>query len=128
LILDTSAIVAVGLEEPGYKELQARLAAAPIIAVGTPTLVETTMVLSARLRLDARGMVARFLIEMHVVVIPFTEAHYATAIAAWFRFGRGRHPAGLNLGDCFSYAIARVAREPLLFTGNDFAQTDIEAA
>jgi ribonuclease VapC len=125
MILDSSAIVAVALREPGWERLLAALDAAPAVAVGAPTLVETTIVLSARLVQDARGLVGRFLLEGDVAVVPFTDAHFGTALDAWLRYGRGRHRAGLNFGDCLAYATAALAREPLLFTGEDFRHTDI---
>ena len=128
MILDSSAIVAILLREPGHADLQARLAAAPSVGVSTPTLLEAGIVLSARLDRDARGLLARFIQEAGVVVIPFSEAHYATAHQAWLAFGKGRHPAALNLGDCASYVTARLADEPLLCTGNDFPQTDLTLA
>jgi ribonuclease VapC len=68
------------------------------------------------------------MLEADVTVVPFTDAHFGTALDAWLRFGRGRHPAGLNLGDCLSHATARVADEPLLFTGENFRKTDVDAA
>ncbi len=84
--------------------------------------------LSGRLRVDARPLLARFVQEAEVSVVPFGEVHYAAAVDAWLRFGRGRHPAGLNFGDCLAYALAKVSDQPLLFVGDDFAQTDIDAA
>jgi len=126
MILDTSAVVAVVFEEPGYQELVDALDREPAAGIGAPTLVETAIVLSARLRQDARGLVARMLQEMSIHTLGFTEAHYSAAADAWIRFGKGRHPAALNLGDCMSYAAARVAGRPLLCVGNDFLQTDLE--
>jgi ribonuclease VapC len=128
VILDSSAVVAVAMREPGYERLLGAIASAGSLAIGTPTLVETAIVLSARLARDARGLVSRLLFEADVVVAPFTDAHFGTAVEAWLRFGRGRHPAALNFGDCLAYATARVAGEPLLFTGTDLARTDIEPA
>lgn len=128
MILDTSAIVAVHLQEPDHEVLVAKIAAADTLAVGTPTLVESAIVLSSRLGIDARGVLARFVEEAGVVSIPFVGAHYALAMDAWLRFGRGRHPANLNLGDCFSYATAKAAREPLLCAGDDFVRTDLNLA
>jgi len=125
VILDSSAVVAVATREPGWERLLAALETARARGIGAPTLVETAIVLSARLGLDARGLVGRFLLEADVAIVPFTDAHFGTAMEAWLRFGRGRHPAALNLGDCLSYATARVAGEALLFTGSDFTRTDI---
>ena len=128
MILDSSAIVAILLKEPEHEELQAALAAALSLGVGTPTLLETAIVLSARLERDARGVVARFLQETGVVVVPFTEAHYSAAHQAWLDYGKGRHPAALNFGDCACYSTARLADEPLLCTGEDFPKTDLRLA
>lgn len=128
MILDSSAVVALALQQPGHERLLAAIGAAPSLGIGAPTLVETTIVLSARLGRDARGLVSRFALEADLTVVPFTDAHFGTALDAWLHFGRGRHPAGLNFGDCLAYATARVAGEPLLFAGDDFGKTDIEAA
>ena len=124
MILDTSAVVAIVMKEPGYEELLQRMASGDP-AIGTPTLAETAIVLSARLQSDARPLLARFLSEASIAVVPFGESHYGAAVDAWLRYGKGRHPAALNFGDCLSYAVARLAQEPLLFVGDDFAQTDI---
>jgi len=104
------------------------MSAAPALGIGAPTLVETTIVLSARLGQDARGLVSRFVLEADVAVVPFTDAHFGTALDAWLRYGRGRHAASLNFGDCLAYATSRVAGEPLLFSGAEFGRTDIAAA
>lgn len=127
MILDSSAVVAIVFREPAHERLLAAIAAAPSLGIGAPTLVEATMVLSARLGTDARGLVSRFMLEADVAVVPFTDAHFGTALDAWLRYGRGRHPAALNFGDCLAYATARVAGEPLLYTGEDFRRTDMEA-
>ena len=84
--------------------------------------------LSARLRRDARDLLARFLREADVRVVAFDEDHWVAAVDAWLRFGKGRHPARLNFGDCLSYATARLAGEPLLCVGEDFPKTDLELA
>ena len=125
MILDSSAVLAIVFREPGYERVLATMGAAPRLGIGAPSLVETAIVLSARLGRDARGLLSRFLIEGNVAVIPFTDAHFGVAVAAWLRFGRGRHPAQLNFGDCLSYAAARVAGESLLFAGEDFSRTDV---
>lgn len=128
MILDSSALVAIAFQEPGFERLLHALDSAPRVGIGAPTLVETTLVLSARTETDARGLVSRILLEGDVAIVPFTDAHFGTAVDAWLRFGRGRHAAALNFGDCLSYATARLANEPLLFTGDDFRRTDIATA
>ena len=81
--------------------------------------------LSARLNKDARVFLTRFLKAANIVVVPFTEAHYETAVSAWLKFGKGRHQAQLNFGDCMAYATAKLANMPLLFVGDDFTHTDL---
>ena len=83
------------------------------------------MVLCSRLNDSLERDVRTFLLEMEVTVIPFEAAHWREATAAFLRFGKGRHPAKLNFGDCLSYATAKVARKPLLYVGDNFSQTDI---
>jgi len=128
VIVDSSALVAVAAREPGYEEVLAKLETAERLGVGSPTLAETGLVLEARLGISAEPFLDRFLRAFAVQTIPFDDEHWREAIAAFRRFGRGRHPAALNFGDCLAYATARVAGEPLLFVGDDFARSDIEAA
>ena len=128
MIIDTSAIMAIIFQEPGYEELAQKLARPGQAGIGAPTLVECGIVLSARLERDARGVLARFIEEANITVIPFTEAHYGIAVGAWIKYGKGRHAAGLNFGDCLAYAVARIADLPLLFIGDDFLKTDIGLA
>jgi ribonuclease VapC len=128
MVLDSSAIVAIHLREPGHERLIGRIDAAEAIVVGVPTVLETALVLTARLGQDARPMIFAFLRRLDAEVVPFNEEHLDAAAAAFIRFGRGRHPAALNFGDCMSYAVASVAGLPLLFTGEDFSRTDIPRA
>jgi ribonuclease VapC len=125
VILDTSAVVAIVMKEPGYEDLLQAITSYGNLAIGSATLTETAIVLSARLRSDARSLLARFLSEASITIVPFGESHYGAAVEAWLRYGKGKHPAALNFGDCLSYAVARLAGEPLLFVGDDFGQTDI---
>jgi ribonuclease VapC len=125
MVLDSSAIVAIHLREPGHERLIDRIDTAEVVVVGVPTLLETAMVLTARLGQDARPMIFAFLRRLEAEVIPFNEEHLDAAATAFIRFGRGRHPAALNFGDCMSYAVASVAGMPLLSTGEDFKRTDI---
>lgn len=92
--------------------------------IGAATLLEAGIALSAWLQQDARGRLARLLQESGISVVPITDAHFGVAMEAWLRFGKGRHPAGLNFGDCLAYVTAVVAGEPLLCVGDDFPQTD----
>ena len=94
----------------------------------TPTLLEAGVVLTARIGLPAKGLLKAFLQEHGVSIVPFGESHWQEALEAYRKFGKGRHPAGLNLGDCMSYATARLAGQPLLFVGEDFPRTDVERA
>lgn len=128
MVLDSSAIVAIELREPGCQRLIDRIDAAEVVVVGVPTLLETAMVLTSRLGRDARPTITAFLRRLDAEVVPFNQEHLDAATTAFLRFGRGRHPAALNFGDCMAYAIASVAGMPLLFTGDDFSRTDIAPA
>jgi ribonuclease VapC len=115
-------------EEDGYGELSAAIADATSVGAGAPTLFETATVLIARQGAAGRAGLIHFLGENRIASIPFGADHWATAADAFLRFGKGRHPARLNYGDCMTYATARVADVPLLYVGDDFAQTDIPSA
>jgi ribonuclease VapC len=128
VILDASALIAIALDEPERKILVAKINAADTIAVGAPTLVEAGIVLSARAGQDASAVLVELLASADAIVIEFGQRHWHAAVSAWERFGKGRHPAGLNFGDCLTYATALVAGEPLLAKGDDFTQTDIPLA
>ena len=128
MIIDTSAIVALLVKEPGFEELLEKLAGDQNPAVNAATLTEAGIVMSARIGDDARGLLARFIQEGGIEILPFGDAHYSAAIDAWLRYGKGRHPASLNFGDCLAYAAATLSGEPLLCVGNDFSQTDLELA
>ena len=128
MILDSSAVLAILFREPGRDILIAKTLTAPLAGIGTPTLVETGMVLTARLGAQSRGFLERFLDEFQIEEVAFGEPHWRAAVDAYERFGRGRHPAGLNFGDCLAYASAKVADDELLFVGEDFSLTDLRAA
>ncbi|MDQ3647830.1 MAG: type II toxin-antitoxin system VapC family toxin [Actinomycetota bacterium] len=128
MIVDSSAVVAVLLREPGYTRVEQGLASAIRAGIGAPTLAETGIVLSARLGLGGRTLLSRFLEEAGLVVVPFGEPHWGVAVEAFSRFGKGRHAAAFNFGDCMSYATASLADEPLLCVGDDFAKTDLALA
>jgi ribonuclease VapC len=125
LILDSSAVVAVLLKEPGHERLVERLAENPEPGVGAPTMVETGIVLSARLGERGQTLLGRFAQAYELAILPCDAEHWTTAVQAFLRYGKGRHPAALNFGDCLTYATARLAGEPLLCLGEDFAKTDL---
>jgi ribonuclease VapC len=126
VIIDSSAIVAILRREPDHELLEERLAEASDAKIGAPTLVEVGIVLTTRLGGRGRLVLARFLQDNHIAGVPFTEQHAEVAIDAFGQYGKGHHPAKLNMGDCYTYATAKIAGEPLLCIGNDFPQTDLE--
>ncbi len=126
MIVDSSALLAIIFREPGFEALLDRLLATDAAAAGAPTLTETGIVLEARLGKDSHGLLERILDEFGVQEIPFGEVHWRVAVEAFRRYGRGRHPASLNFGDCLTYATARLAGEALLCLGDDFSRTDLE--
>ena len=116
------------LDEPAGARLLERMSRATTVAVGAPPLVEATLVLASRLRKDPRPLLEGFLRRADVEVIPFGRERWEEAGEAFQRYGKGGHPAGLHFGNCLAYAVAKVARMPLLFAGDDFARTDITPA
>lgn len=128
MVLDTSALVAVLFDEPERHDLVRAIAAAQRRLVSSGTLVEATIVVEAR-RGEAAGRELDLMLHRaNVEIVAVDEEQARLAGAAWRRYGKGRHPAGLNFGDLFAYALARARGEELLFTGDDFARTDIPAA
>lgn len=112
-------------EEEGCGVLLEAVARAPGIAIGAPTLFEAGMILVSRAGLLGYSALSLFMVENEVASIPFSDRHRTVALDAFIRYGKGRHPARLNFGDCMAYATARLANLPLLFVGRDFAQTDL---
>ena len=128
MTLDSSALVAILFEEAGYLDLVDRILGADQVRVSAPTVVETSLVVMGRRRSPASAHVEMLLRELDVQIVPFGEAEWTIAVDAFHRFGRGRHAAALNFGDCLAYAAAAAAGDGLLFVGEDFAQTDITPA
>ena len=128
MIVDSSAVIAILLKEPGYERLRDRLAASEQVSIGAPTVVESALVLCNRLGHAGKSLLARFLQEAEVEVVGFTADHWTVAADAFIAYGKGRHRAGLNFGDCMTYAIAKLAGEPLLCLGDDFPATDLQLA
>jgi ribonuclease VapC len=130
--LDTSALVAVLFSEPGYLDVVDRILEEDEVRVGAPTLVETSLVFAGRQGHAARRggdtFVSDLVRELGVTVVPFGEEEWRRAADAFARYGRGRHKASLNFGDCLAYATAAAAGDSLLFVGDDFRHTDLRAA
>jgi ribonuclease VapC len=126
VIVDTSAIVAVLRGEPDAERYANALAAAPASRMSAATYVEAVAVVDVNHDPVLSGRFDDLLDAARITVEPFTDEHAKLARAAYRNFGKGSgHAAGLNLGDCFAYALARATGEPLLFKGDDFAQTDV---
>lgn len=128
MTVDTSALVALLFSEPDYLSLVDCILAADRVRIGAPTLVETGMVFAGRRRKAGAREVDELVRELDMTVVPFGESEWRRAVEAFSRYGRGRHKASLNFGDCLAYATAAAANDTLLFVGNDFRHTDIKAA
>ena len=128
MILDSSAVLAVLNREPDAGSYEARMIDALSCRMSVVNVLEVTMVVEGRGGPGAGAELDRLLERLGVEVVPVTLEQLASARYAWRRFGKGNHPAGLNFGDCFAYALADVSREPLLFKGEDFSRTDVTAA
>ena len=128
MILDTSAILAILFDEPEQDAFLEKIGAADQVGIGAPTLVETGIVLCGASGEAGLTHLAGFIERADAVVVSFEAAHWRTAVDAWLRYGKGRHPAALNFGDCLAYATAHVANQPLLCKGDDFTKTDLALA
>ena len=125
LVVDTSAAVAVILGEPGSEELAGHLEDALTRLMPAAIRVELGIVIEARLWPAGQDVVGRFLRDAKIDIVPVDADLAARAMSGWRRYGQGRHPAGLNFGDCFTYSLAERTGYPVLCTGDDFAATDI---
>lgn len=128
MTLDSSALIAILFAEPGYLDLVDAILEADVVRAGAPTLAEAGIVLAARKGAPAGRELDGLVRELDLTIVSFGEREWQVAVAAYHRFGRGRHKAGLNFGDCLAYATAAVAGDTLLFVGKDFSLTDIPPA
>ena len=128
MVIDTSAVVAILRSEPAAPRLTAALDADPVRRMSAATLVETGIVMLTRYGEHGEREVDLFVQRAAIDVIAVSEEHAELARGAYRQYGTGRHPAGLNFGDCFSYALAAALDEPLLFVDDDFSKTDIKVA
>jgi ribonuclease VapC len=125
LVVDTSAIVACLTKEPERPAFMSTLALAERRVLSSVNLLEARIVTTGSKGLP-RDWLEEFLANEHIEIIPFDEPLSNLAFEAYRRFGKGRHPAKLNMGDCAAYALAKARGWPLLYRGEDFALTDIE--
>ena len=125
MVIDTSAMVAIALDEPEAARFERRIASDPVRLMSAATVLEVAMVLETRLGEAAGRELDLWLQKAEVDIVAVDSDQLDAARQAWRRFGKGRHSTGLNYGDCFSYALAFTRQEPLLFKGDDFSKTDI---
>lgn len=128
MVLDTSAIAAILLDEMDAPMLESLIGADPVRLMSAATYVECSLVVLRRL---GEPGVREFDLLLHkaaITIVAVTAEQAEIARSAFLRFGKGRHVAGLNFGDCFSYALSRTSGEPLLYKGGDFAKTDVAGA
>jgi ribonuclease VapC len=125
MIVDTSALIAILRKEQGYKSFIETLLKTDRVRISAATLVESRMVAN---RDNGLAESAELLDTLDAEVIAVDQAQADIAFEGFLRYAKGQHPAGLNFGDCFSYALAKAYDEPLLFKGDDFPRTDIATA
>ncbi len=128
MILDTSALVAIFFGEPEQEDFVRRIHAAEDCRISVVNHLELFMVIEHRLGAESSRQIDFFLERAQVIVEPVTLEQGQLARQAFLDYGKGRHPAGLNFGDCFAYALSRATGQPLLFKGDDFSATDIVSA
>ena len=124
MMIDTSAIVAVLFGEPEAESIRQAIARDPVRIMSALTWLELTMVVESRRGLAAVAELEAMMVDLHVIIHPFDAAQARRALLAWRQYGKGRHPASLNLGDVCTFAAAIDREKPVLFKGNDFSQTD----
>jgi ribonuclease VapC len=128
MVIDTSALVAILLGEPEAEPFALAIAGDHKRFISAFTALETGIVIEAKKGESGGRELDLLLHQAKIEIVPVTAEHFEVARSAWRKYGKGRHAAGLNIGDCCSYALAKCAGEPLLFKGDDFSHTDIKAA
>lgn len=126
MVIDTSAVIAIFFDEPDAPAFEAAIEADPQRLISAASVLETAIVLGARYGDTGEREFDLFLHKAKVQTVAVTEEQAEVGRLAYRTYGKGRHPPGLNFGDCFSYALSKTSGEPLLFTGADFACTDVE--
>ena len=125
MIVDTSAILAILFDEADAERYAGAIAEADRRSISAGTLLEAAIVIDNQAGPGAGRQLDAFVDRAGITVEPVTEEQIRIARQAYLDFGKGNHPAGLNFGDCFAYALAKATHEPLLFKGGDFSQTDV---
>jgi ribonuclease VapC len=128
MVIDTSAVLAILFREPDGRRYAECMESDKVKLISAVSRVELSLVVEGRKGAAGRLHLEAFLRALDADVVAATADHAEIAIEAFRKFGKGRHPAGLNIGDCFSYALAAATGQPLLFRGDDFARTDIRSA
>ena len=128
MVIDTSALVAILCQEPGARDLALAIEGDAVRLVSSATFLETAIVIGRRYGEAGGRELDLLLARAQVRTEPVTAEQAELARRCYFRYGKGLHPAGLNFGDCFAYALSRASGEPLLFKGEDFSKTDVERA
>ncbi len=126
MVIDTSAIVAILLEETEAPYLMQAIALDKVRLISTFSVLEASFVIASRKGDAGLQQLKQFLEFIKVEQKALTDIQVNLATEAWLKFGKGRHPASLNIGDCCTYALSKETHEPLLFKGNDFSQTDLK--
>jgi ribonuclease VapC len=126
MVVDTSALVAILQNEPERRKFNEAIEAGETRSMSTASFLETSVILESRFGADGVRDLDLFISKAQIVLVSVDEEQAYMARDGFRKYGKGRHPAGLNYGDCFSYALARSRDEPLLFKGQDFLQTDVE--
>ena len=128
MILDTSALLAVLFDEPDAEYFERAIASAATCRMSVANHIEASIVVESRMGVEGGRQLDNFVETAEIDLMPVTTEQAQAARLAWRSYGKGNHPSGLNFGDCFAYALAKVSEESLLFKGMDFSLTDIEAA
>jgi ribonuclease VapC len=128
MVVDSSALVCILLCEPDAVLFANTISQASSLKMAAPTWLEASLVMTMRKGNIGFASLKTLVSESGIEIIDFDSTLAKTAYEAWFNFGKGRHPAKLNMGDCFSYALAKQSKDVLLFKGNDFSKTDIVSA
>ncbi|MFM7239554.1 MAG: type II toxin-antitoxin system VapC family toxin [Cyanobium sp.] len=128
MVIDSSAVLAILQDEPERSAFNALIAAADTRLLSAASLVELSIVLEARFGADGQGDLDLFVSTAEIEIVAVDRDQAELARGAFSRYGKGRHRAGLNFGDCFAYALAKRAGAPLLFKGNNFTHTDLQQA